>query len=72
MRQRRELPGQGYPAHFFEVEVGGVGRHAMGMILNREAVQTYIGEVCPVPMSPMFPFARKVKNFSAKMNRRWR
>ena len=60
------FPGQGYPAHFFEVEVGGVGRHAMGMILNREAVQTYIGEVCPVPMSPMFPFARKVKNLFGK------
>ena len=60
------FPGQEYPAHFFEVEVIGVGRHAMGLILNRDAVQTYIGEVCPVPMSPMFPFSSKVKNLFGK------
>ena len=29
------LPGNGYPDHFFEVEVSGVGRHAAGLILNR-------------------------------------
>ncbi len=55
------LPGSEYPAHFFEVEVGGVGRHAAGLILNREAVRTYIGEVCPVPMPSTFPFASEVE-----------
>ncbi len=56
------VAGLDYPAHFFEVEVGGVGRHAAGLILNREAVRTYIGEVCPVPMSPIFPFASDIEN----------
>ncbi len=56
------VAGLDYPAHFFEVEIGGVGRHAAGLILNREAVRTYIGEVCPVPMSPTFPFASNIEN----------
>ena len=55
------LPGTEYPAHFFEVEVSGVGRHAAGLILNRETVRTYIGEVCPVPMPSTFPFASEVE-----------
>ena len=60
------LPGAEYPAHFFEVQVGGVGRHAAGLILNREAVQAYIGEVCPVPIAPPFPFASKIANLFGK------
>ena len=55
------LPGSEWPAHFFEVEVGNVGRHAAGLILNQEAVRTYIGEVCPVPMAPSFPFASRIE-----------
>lgn len=56
------VAGLDYPAHFFEVEVSGVGRHAAGLILNREAVRTYIGEVCPVPMATIFPFAPNIEN----------
>ena len=59
-------PGAEYPAHFFEVEVGGVGRHAAGLILNREAVRAYIGEVCPVPIAPPFPFASDIANLFGK------
>ncbi len=55
------LPGSECPAHFFEVEVGNIGRHAAGLILNQEAVRTYIGEVCPVPMAQSFPFASRIK-----------
>ena len=44
------------PEHFFRVEIDGVSRHAAGMLLNREAVRGYISEVCPVPLSPDFPF----------------
>lgn len=60
------LPGAEYPAHFFEVEVGGVGRHAAGLILNREAVRAYIGETCPVPIVPPFPFVSKITNLFGK------
>ena len=55
------IAGTGWPDRFFEVEIGQVARHAAGHILNREAVQRYIGEVCPVPMSEDFPFAREVE-----------
>ena len=46
-----------FPPHFFEVQVNGIARHAAGLILNQDAVRTYIGEVCPVPISRSFPFA---------------
>ena len=50
------LSGAEYPEHFFEVEVSGVALHSVGLLLNSDAVREYIGEVCPVPMSPGFPF----------------
>ena len=49
------------PDHFFEVEINGVGRHVAALVLNREAARAYIGEVCPVPFSPDFPFASEVE-----------
>ena len=50
-----------YPEHFFRVELEGVSRHAAGVLLNREAVRGYISEVCPVPLSPDFPFISEVR-----------
>ncbi len=55
-----EINGSGWPDHFFEVELRNVARHAAGKILNRDAVQSYIAEVCPVPLGDNFPFAREV------------
>ncbi len=55
------LSGSEYPSHFFEVEVGDVARYSAGLLLNRDAVRDYIGEVCPVPMSTGFPFAERVE-----------
>ena len=55
------LPGSDHPEHFFEVEVGDVARHSAGLLLNRDAVRDYIGEVCPVPISPQFPYAARVE-----------
>ena len=51
--------GEEFPNSFFHVDVEGVTRHARGSILNREAVRSYIGEVCPVPFGPEFPYAKK-------------
>lgn len=53
---------QQFPDHFFEVEINGVGRHVASLILNREMVRAYIGEVCPVPFSAEFPFASEVES----------
>ena len=55
-------PGGTYPSHFFEAEVSGISRHAVGSLLNEDAVRSYISEVCPVPMSPFFPFTRNVED----------
>ena len=55
------LPGSGHPEHFFEVEVGGVARHSAEPLLNRDAVRDYVGEVCPVPMRSLFPFADRIE-----------
>ena len=60
------ISGDEWPGHFFEVEVSGVGRHAAGLILNRDAVRAYIGEVCPVPIAPQFPFASEVESLFGK------
>lgn len=50
------LPGDGYPANFFEVQVDGVSRFASSALLNQDAVRNYIGEHCPVPFSQSFPY----------------
>ena len=55
------LPGSDHPEHFFEVEVGDVARHSTGVLLNRDAVRDYVGEVCPVPIDSNFPFADSVE-----------
>ena len=55
------LQGSDYPEHFFDVEVGDVARHSAGLLLNRDAVRDYVGEVCPVPLSTEFRFAERVE-----------
>lgn len=57
------IAAQQFPKHFFEVEISGVGRHVASLVLNREIVRAYIGEVCPVPFSPEFPFASELESF---------
>ena len=56
------LPAPGYPEHFFEVEMRGVARHAAGSLLNRDAVRSYVSEVCPVPMAADFPYSQSVED----------
>ena len=60
------ISGDERPGNFFEVEVSGVGRHAAGLILNRETVRAYVGEVCPVPIGSRFPFASEVEGLFGK------
>ena len=52
--------GAQFPDHFFEVCIDGIARHAAGLVLNRDEVKAYVGEVCPVPMAPSFPFAKEI------------
>ena len=57
-------PGETYPDHFFEAEVSGISRHAAGVLLNEDAVRSFISETCPVPMSPSIPDLREMSRTS--------
>lgn len=59
----RSLPGDDWPHRFFQVTVDRISRHATSMLLNEDAVRSYIGEVCPVPMANRFPLANEIQNF---------
>ena len=62
----RSLPAGDWPDHFFQVVVEHITRHAASTLLNRDAVRSYISEVCPVPISPAFPLATEIADFLAQ------
>ncbi len=57
------ISGTGFPDHFFEVQIGGIGRYAAAQILNRETVRHYLSEVSPAPFSTLFPFKREINQY---------
>ena len=61
-----KLAGLEHPTYFFEVQITGIGRHAAGLILNRNAVRNYIAEVCPVPFASTFPLASRIEDLLAR------
>ena len=52
-----------WPERFFQVTIDRVNRHAASTLLNEDAVRSYLGDVCPVPMSTRFPLAAEVREF---------
>lgn len=56
----RQVSANGYPEHFFEVEIGGVIRHRNDRLLSVAAVTEYLSQVAPVPFAPSFPFAKEI------------
>ncbi len=56
-----QLDADEEPDQYFEVEVRGVARYAAGSVLNRQRVQSYIAEFCPVPLAAAFPFCERVE-----------
>lgn len=59
----RQLSDGDWPERFFEVNVDRINRHAASALLNEDAVRSYIGEVCPVPMANSFPLASQIHEF---------
>lgn len=57
--------GEGFPGHFFWVNVDDVHRHVAGALLNREVIRSYIAEVCPVPIAASFPFLAHIEQLFA-------
>jgi Histidine kinase-, DNA gyrase B-, and HSP90-like ATPase len=56
-----DIPGAEYPAHFFEVEMRKLLRVKNDVLLNEEAVRSYLSQVAPVPFSPNFKLGRKIQ-----------
>lgn len=56
----RKENGEGWPPHFFEVELKGIIRHKNDRLLSPEAVADYISQVAPVPFAPAFKFGREI------------
>lgn len=55
-----KLPGTGFPMRFFEVELRKVVRSRNDILLNEDAVRSYIAQVAPVPFDDNFSFAHEI------------
>ena len=58
-----EVSSGEWPKRFFQVTIDRVNRHAASTLLNEDAVRSYLGEVCPVPMATRFPLAEEIREF---------
>lgn len=56
-----DLPGAEYPPHFFEVEMRKLLRVKNDILLNEDAVRSYLAQVAPVPFSPDFHLGSKIQ-----------
>jgi hypothetical protein len=64
-----KISADGYPEHFFEVEMNGIVRLRSDKLLSPVAVAEYLGQVAPVPFCPDFPFAAVVREaLSSEVN----
>lgn len=55
------IPADGYPSHFFEVELDGVIRLRSDKLMSATAIGDYLSQVAPVPFSPEFSFAAEIR-----------
>lgn len=58
----KRLDPDGYPSHFFEVELVKPRRIANDRLLNEVEIGTFIGQVCPCPFSPEFGFGEEISS----------
>ena len=65
----KRLDPEGYPDHFFEVELVRPRRIANDQLLNEMEVESFIGQVCPCPFSSRFSFGREVAELLAPHGR---
>jgi molecular chaperone HtpG len=56
-----EVDPEGWPDHFYEVELIKPVRIGKDTLLNRDAISQYLGQVGPVPFSPEFKFADQIR-----------
>jgi molecular chaperone HtpG len=56
----RRATADGYPEHFFEIELNGIVRHKSDRLLSGLAISEYLAQVAPVPCSPSFGFGSAI------------
>ncbi|MBF0309294.1 MAG: ATP-binding protein [Magnetococcales bacterium] len=56
----QELDGTNWPTHFFEVELLKPLRIKSDLLLNREAIASYLSQVAPLPFSPEFNYGMEI------------
>ncbi|OAN48316.1 ATP-binding protein [Magnetospirillum moscoviense] len=56
-----EIDPEGWPEHFYEVELVKPVRIGKDTLLNREAISQYLAQVAPVPFSPEFKFGSQIR-----------
>lgn len=55
------ISADGYPEHFFEVEMNGIVRLRSDKLMSAAVVVEYLSQVAPVPFAPDFPFAAIIR-----------
>lgn len=56
-----EVDPEGWPEHFYEVELVKPVRIGKDTLLNRDAIALYLAQVAPVPFSPAFTFGAQIR-----------
>ena len=56
-----EIDPEGWPEHFYEVELVKPIRIGKDTLLNRDAIAMYLAQVAPVPFSPEFRFGAQIR-----------
>ena len=56
----KNIDPDGYPEHFFEVELIKPRRIANDKLLNEAEIEAYICQVCPCPFAPTFSYGNKI------------
>jgi hypothetical protein len=55
-----QIPADGFPERFFEVELRGVIRLRADRLMTRMAVEQYLSQVAPAPFAPDFAFGKDI------------
>jgi len=58
-----EKPATDKAERFFEVELRKVGRLKNDLLMNEQAIRSYLSQVAPVPFHPDFSFGEKIQSF---------
>lgn len=58
-----EKPATDKAERFFEVELRKVGRLKNDLLMNEQAIRSYLSQVAPVPFHPEFSFGEQIQSF---------